>query len=160
MAKARVIVDTVALVDYLNNGYVEIDWPADIQDPPPGHRQGLHVMEVAQEKRARLNQPERAYRLVGSNYTTVCRMHRIEQVDVLERGEWAWMVEPVGEAGDDFNGAYAEEANPETLYATRRECAAGEAASMREKVRLLREAADNLEEFMVRIECPPAGEKE
>ena len=128
---------------YAASGY------APAKDQGDWHRHGLVLVEIAEAKHERLNQGERAFVLWGS-YDS----YEIAEVQVMER---------------DSEEATVARANKDTMpwvlstrdmYASRRECAAGNADYLRERIAAFRKAADNLEEFMVRIECPPAGEKQ
>lgn len=159
MARLQVVVREQDLSAYEARGYA-LSKNQGVWGRTADSTEKLYVVEMEMSGHERLNQCEQVFRLVGFNTTRIDREYRIERVDVLERDKWSCFVAPVGAEGAGFGDGGAEQVHPDTIYATTRECAAGNAASLREKVRLLREAADNIEEFMVRIECPPAGEKQ
>jgi hypothetical protein len=146
MKKHRVIVSKDAIPTYEANGYQVYIGPDMFDGVPEEARAGLVPMWCPEVKAERLSQLPKAYRIVGSNSTRIDRQYRMEEVELMERDEFSCYI-GTAEGADYVNAA--------SIYEARRECAAGEAWSLRETVRLQREAADAIEDFMVRIECPP-----
>jgi hypothetical protein len=149
--KHRVIVAECDTPTYLANGYRPCSGPDMWDGVPEEMRAGLVPMENTAIAHEGANQLPRAYRIVGFNSTRIDRQYRMEEVGLMERNEFGDCYIATSEGADCVNSS--------SVYDSRGECAAGEAASLREKVRLLRESADSIEEFMLRIECPSAEER-
>ncbi len=162
MGKHRVIVERRQCDGYLENGYsVSALSVKDVFGASAQNLQGqdMVVMEIGEAKHEKLSQLPRAYRIVGFNSTRIDRQYRMEQVEVMERNRYDCYISALPDGSAPGSG-FAECVRPDSIYDSRRECAEAEASGLRERVRLLREAAANIEKFMVRIECPPAGEKQ
>lgn len=147
MDKHKVIIRRQEYEAYITKGYgLSASSVEDLLGPSERLLQGedMLVVEIDAAKHQRLNQGERAFILWGSYDSYEIAEVQVQEKDLEEatvartdRDTMPWVV------------------STSDLYESRRECAAGNAQYLRDRVKAFRDAADKVEEFMKRIECPP-----